>query len=74
MPAAILALDLLDLVTTNRHDVTGTAFAQNAIVEKITEKVTADGYVVEISVSPIAATQYWVLGTSALGSTTRLTF
>jgi hypothetical protein len=72
--AAIAACQLFSLVQINRTDITGASFAQTAVVEGITEDATDVNYHATLSLSPVQAQLYWILGTSALDTTTRLSF
>jgi len=72
MLTTMIGLDLLELVQINRHDITGDAFAQTAAIEGITERHEDVRYSMDLTVSPVQVQRYWVLGTSALDSTTRL--
>lgn len=73
--ADLLALDLLYRITVERTVVPGggTAFSQVLNIEHIVETVTPDTWTVEFATA-LADPGWWILGTSALGTGTRLAY
>lgn len=71
----VLALELRDYINITHTPDQGDALNQDSAVERITHRLVPGDWTTILEVVPLATTEtqsYWILGTSQLGSTTRL--
>lgn len=71
---ALLSLGQNSRVTVKAQPPGAPLFTQESHVERLEESVTAKDWQITLGFSTAAASEFWVLGTSALGTGTRLAY
>lgn len=71
---ALLTLKQDSMVTVKAQGPGSPLFSQPSHVEHYNETVTPDDWIVTLRLSPAETAPFWVLGTSVLGSSTRLAY